>query len=65
VGPCRVGKDVDDLDEFELLPGEAVHLVASTIHRMTAVDDIIVLEASTTELTDVVRLDDRYDRTGR
>jgi mannose-6-phosphate isomerase len=61
----RVGKDVDELDEVELRPGEAVHLVPGMIHRMTAVEDTIVLEASTTEITDVVRLEDRYDRTGR
>lgn len=60
----RVGKHIDDLDEFELLPGEAVHLSPGTIHRMTAVIDTVVLEASTTELTDVVRLDDRYGRAG-
>jgi hypothetical protein len=29
---------------------------------MTAMVDTVVLEASTTELTDVVRLDDRYGR---
>jgi mannose-6-phosphate isomerase len=60
----RVGKHIDDLDEFELLPGEAVHLSPGTIHRMTAVIETVVLEASTTELTDVVRLDDRYGRAG-
>jgi quercetin dioxygenase-like cupin family protein len=60
----RVGKHVDDLDEFELLPGEAVHLVPGTIHRMTAIVDTVVLEASTTELTDVVRVEDRYGRAG-
>ncbi len=31
-------------------------------HRMTAIEDTVVLEASTTELTDVVRLEDRYGR---
>lgn len=60
----HVGKHVDDLDEFELLPGEAVHLAPGTIHRMTAIVDTVVLEASTTELTDVVRLKDRYGRAG-
>jgi quercetin dioxygenase-like cupin family protein len=60
----QVGKHVDELDEFELLPGEAVHLVPGMIHRMTAIVDAIVLEASTTELADVVRLEDRYGRTG-
>jgi hypothetical protein len=29
---------------------------------MTAQEDTVVLEASTTELEDVVRLEDRYDR---
>jgi len=31
-------------------------------HRMIAVTDCDVLEASTTELDDVVRIDDRYGR---
>lgn len=60
----RVGKDVDERDEFELLPGEAVHLAPGIIHRMTAIEDTVVLEASTTELADVVRLEDRYGRSG-
>jgi hypothetical protein len=30
---------------------------------MTALEDTVILEASTTELHDVVRLDDRYGRT--
>jgi len=46
------------------LPGEAVHLTPGTRHRMTALEDTIVLEASTTELDDVVRLEDRYGRSG-
>jgi hypothetical protein len=29
---------------------------------MTALEDTVVLEASTTELEDVVRLEDRYGR---
>ena len=33
-----------------------------TIHRMTAVTDILYLEASTPELQDVVRLEDDYGR---
>ncbi len=58
----EVGHREDALDEFELLPGESVHLVPGTRHRMTALEDTVVLEASTTELDDVVRLDDRYGR---
>jgi mannose-6-phosphate isomerase len=58
----QVGKEATALEEFELLPGEAVHLSPGMIHRMTAVEDTVVLEASTTELWDVVRLEDRYGR---
>jgi mannose-6-phosphate isomerase len=56
--------DADGLESFELLPGESVHVRPGTRHRMTALVDTDVLEASTTELDDVVRLDDRYGRTG-
>lgn len=57
-----VGKAKDSLQSFELLPGESVHLLPGTVHRMTALEDTVVLEASTTELVDVVRLEDRYGR---
>jgi len=58
----EVGDPDAPLESFELLPGEAVHLRPGTRHRMTAIEDTVVLEASTTELDDVVRLEDRYDR---
>ncbi len=51
-----------ELESFELLPGESVHIRPGTRHRMTALVDTDVLEASTTELDDVVRLNDRYGR---
>ena len=35
-----------------------------TVHRITALDDTTIVEVSTPELDDVVRLDDRYGRTG-
>jgi mannose-6-phosphate isomerase-like protein (cupin superfamily) len=58
----EVGEEDGDLESFELLPGESVHLRPGTRHRMTALVDTVVLEASTTELDDVVRLEDRYGR---
>jgi hypothetical protein len=33
-------------------------------HRMIALTDVDVLEVSSPEIDDVVRLDDRYGRTG-
>jgi mannose-6-phosphate isomerase-like protein (cupin superfamily) len=57
-----VGTGSDDLESFELLPEESVHIRPGVHHRMTAIVDTVVLEASTTELDDVVRLQDRYGR---
>ena len=37
---------------------------AGTVHRVTAVEDTTIVEVSTPELDDVVRLEDRYGRTG-
>ena len=46
----------------DLGPGEAFHVTPGLRHRMIAIEDTDVLEVSTTELDDVVRLEDRYGR---
>jgi quercetin dioxygenase-like cupin family protein len=48
---------------FEWLPGEVVEIPPDTVHRMEAIEDSVILEVSTPELDDVVRLEDRYGRT--
>ena len=60
----EVGAHEDDLEAFHLEPGESIHLRPLVRHRVTAVVDSVLLEASTTQLTDVVRLEDRYGREG-
>ena len=45
-----------------LLPGTSFRIPAGLRHRMTAVEECDILEASTPELDDVVRLEDRYGR---
>jgi quercetin dioxygenase-like cupin family protein len=45
-----------------LLPGTSVRIPPGLRHRMTAVEDCDILEASTPELDDVVRLEDLYGR---
>lgn len=52
-----------ELTKRYLKPGDSVHVLPKTVHRMTAIEDCDVLEASTPELDDVVRLEDRYGRT--
>ena len=44
--------------------GQSFHCPPKTIHRMVAVTDVDVLEVSTPELDDVVRLEDAYGREG-
>ena len=53
------------LTKREMKPGDAVHVTPKTVHRMTAIEDADVFEASTPELQDVVRLEDRYGRTDK
>ena len=49
---------------WEMGPREWIHIVPGTIHRMTALEDCDVIEVSTPELDDIVRLEDRYGRAG-
>jgi mannose-6-phosphate isomerase len=46
----------------EMRPGDVVRVTPKTVHRMTAIEDCDVLEVSTPELDDVVRIEDRYGR---
>ena len=46
----------------ELAPREPFHITPGLRHRMIAIEDTDVVEVSTPELDDVVRLDDRYGR---
>lgn len=47
---------------LRLASGECLHIAPKMKHRMIAVEDCDVLEVSTPELDDVVRLEDRYGR---
>lgn len=60
----RIWEDADgEPTERIMRPGESVHIVPHTIHSIEAVIDSDVLEASTPELDDVIRIKDRYGRT--
>ena len=49
---------------LRLQPGQSFHIPPGLRHRLTAIETCDVLEASTPESADVVRLDDRYGRAG-
>ncbi len=53
-----------ECSKLRLAPGECLRIVPGMKHRMIAVEECDVLEVSTPELDDVVRLEDRYGRAG-
>jgi mannose-6-phosphate isomerase len=61
----RVQREGDDiLDDVQLKVGESFRITPGTIHQMVAVTDCDVLEVSTPEVDDIVRLSDKYGREG-
>ena len=61
----RVQREGDDiLDDMKLKVGESFRITPGTIHQMIAKTDCDVLEVSTPEIDDVVRLSDKYGREG-
>ena len=53
-----------ELLDQRLSTGQSFRITPGTIHYMEAITDCDVLEASTPELDDVVRIKDRYGREG-
>jgi quercetin dioxygenase-like cupin family protein len=53
-----------ELRDVHLAVGDSFRLTPGTVHQMEAVTDCDVLEVSTPELDDVVRVKDRYGREG-
>jgi mannose-6-phosphate isomerase len=45
-------------------PGDCFRFRPGTVHRVTALEDTTIIEVSTPQLDDVVRLEDRYGREG-
>jgi mannose-6-phosphate isomerase-like protein (cupin superfamily) len=57
-----VGPSADQLKEIAMSAGDSFRVTPGTVHRMEAVTDVDILEASTPDLDDIVRLEDRYGR---
>jgi mannose-6-phosphate isomerase-like protein (cupin superfamily) len=48
--------------DAEMQAGECITVRPGDVHRMEALEDSVLLEVSTPELDDVIRLEDRYGR---
>ncbi len=60
----ELGEVGGELEVLEIAPGDAYRFRPRTVHRVTALEDTTVVEVSTNNLTDVVRLEDKYGREG-
>ena len=56
------GDSVEQLTARELGPGEAWRNRPPLVHTLEAIEDSEIIEVSTPQLDDVVRLEDRYGR---
>ncbi len=61
----ELGEVGGELVTVEIVPGDAFRYRPGTVHRITAIEDTLIVEVSTPHLDDVVRLDDRYGRPER
>jgi mannose-6-phosphate isomerase len=60
----HTGSAADRIETTILEEGESAHIPPGLIHRFEAVDDTVLIEVSTPQLMDVVRLEDDYGREG-
>ena len=60
----ELGEVGGELETVEIRAGDAFHFPPGTVHRVTALEDTLVIEVSTPQLDDVVRVEDRYGREG-
>jgi quercetin dioxygenase-like cupin family protein len=58
------GPSVEEVASREIGPGEVWRNEPGIVHSIEAIEDSVVIEVSTPEVDDVVRLADRYGRAG-
>ncbi len=56
--------DADERELVEIAAGDSFHFRPLTVHRVRALEDTLVIEVSTADLDDIVRLEDAYGREG-
>jgi len=60
----ELGEVGEPLASLEIVGGDTFRYRPGTVHRVTAIEDLTIVEVSTPHLDDVVRLEDRYEREG-
>lgn len=59
------GTERENLIEKTMNPGDKIDIEPGMIHRVEALEDSKIFEVSTSELDDVVKLDDDFGRSGK
>ena len=59
-----IANDDGEIEQRELGPGEGAHVPVQRTHRYEAIETCTLIEVSTPELLDVVRVQDDYGREG-
>lgn len=64
-GEAWVYTDTGDgtLSRFKWLAGSAIHIPPGSVHKVEAITDCVVFEASTPHFNDRIRLEEQYGRT--
>ena len=60
----ELGEVGETLESLEIVAGDTFRYRPGTVHRVTAIEDLTIVEVSTPHLDDVVRLEDQYGREG-
>ena len=60
----ELGEVGGELERIEITAGDAFRYRPGTVHRVAALEDTLILEVSTPQLDDIVRLEDVYGREG-
>jgi hypothetical protein len=58
----EVGRETEERRTVRMRSGESYRIPPGLRHRMVAIEECDILEASTPELDDLVRLEDEYGR---
>ena len=58
----EIGSSKESLQKLILLPNMSYVISPKMVHRMSGIKDTYYIEASTSQLNDVVRLEDKYGR---
>ena len=59
---CWLQNEDGDIEKIELGPGSVIEVVPGRIHRVEAIEDTRLIEASTPHLDDVIRMEDDFSR---